>query len=155
LAILIYFAIVVFGFIVQNLDHIFSVTPAVFPFTDVTITILSVTAVILMVYKYIESWFIWIIANILTAIMCYYLGYYVLAGSNIFLIIMSWYGYKSWKKKLGVFIPFDNRLTGLKYINELDRANTEKELQENINPDDIKLAGERLGKKSQSAFETK
>lgn len=61
---------------------------------------LGILAVILLILKKIDSWFIYMIMNILTIIICIYKGVYGVAILNVLYFVMSIWGYKEWKKDL-------------------------------------------------------
>lgn len=62
--------------------------------------IVALVATYLLVMKVIESWWIFMVNNVLLIILCLHQDMYYIAGFNLLLIIMSIFGYKEWKKNL-------------------------------------------------------
>jgi len=62
--------------------------------------IIALLATYLLVKKVIESWWIFMINNVMLIILCLHQDMYYIAGYNLLLIILSIAGYKEWKKHL-------------------------------------------------------
>jgi len=75
-------------------------TDAALPMLDSIIATVSLIANWLMMKRKIESWYLWIIADILLIIMFLYTGLYVSSGLYVLFLINAIYGWWSWKKEL-------------------------------------------------------
>ena len=62
--------------------------------------IVALVATYLLVMKVIESWWIFMINNIMLITLSIHSDMYYIAGFNLLLMIMSVFGYKEWKKEL-------------------------------------------------------
>lgn len=62
--------------------------------------VIALVATFLLVLKKIESWWIFVINNIMMIILCIHQEMYYIALFNLVLLLMSIVGYKEWKKKL-------------------------------------------------------
>lgn len=62
--------------------------------------IIALLATFLLVVKVIESWWIFMINNIMLIILCIHQEIYYIAAFNLVLLLMSIVGYKEWKKNL-------------------------------------------------------
>lgn len=74
----------------------FNTNPDPFPFFDSTIAVLSIIAMILLVKKYIENWFLWIIVNIMSIILLFFKKIYIMSIQYIILTLICLKGFYSW-----------------------------------------------------------
>lgn len=88
--------VISYGFILESLG-------GTLPFVDSTSTVLSVIAMILMVRRVTEQWILWIIVDIVSVYMWFYI---LFQGGNDISMLVMWsaylvnavYGYYNWKK---------------------------------------------------------
>jgi len=70
------------------------------PYLDGTTTALSVVAMLLMAYRKIESWILWIIADIIFIIFFYINELYLSSGIYSVFLILAILGLFEWKKSI-------------------------------------------------------
>lgn len=70
------------------------------PFWDSVITSLSVVATWMLARKILEHWYIWIVVNIIAALLFYSRGLYPTVVLYIIYGVMSFQGLKSWKRSM-------------------------------------------------------
>lgn len=68
------------------------------PYLDATITVFSVYATILTVYRRIESWIFWIVLNAMTFYIYYDTGLNQTAALALVNVLLSMYGFSNWRK---------------------------------------------------------
>ncbi len=91
--------IVFFGYILRSLPIIFEeIAPASLPFWDAATSIISVTGMWLTAKKKLDSWFYWLIVNILATGIYFYKEIYFYSALYFIYITMAIVGYLSWKK---------------------------------------------------------
>lgn len=73
------------------------------PFLDGTAAVLSVIGTWWLAQSYLQQWLLWIVADIITTILCLTTGQYWLAILYLAYIASAVYGYFHWKKH-GVYI---------------------------------------------------
>ena len=66
------------------------------PYWDSLHTVICLTAQWMLVRKKIESWILWVIADVLYAVVLYYKGIYLFSGLHVFYIILAVNGYRTW-----------------------------------------------------------
>lgn len=71
--------------------------PDAYPFWDSTMMILSITAQILMTRKYVESWIIWVIINLISIVIFSLQGVYAMAIEYAILTFIALNGIKTWR----------------------------------------------------------
>ena len=71
--------------------------------TDSGVTILSAIATVWLARAYPSQWILWIIADLLSAVMCFNAGIYWMCALYAFYSISAVYGYFHWRSK-GVYI---------------------------------------------------
>jgi nicotinamide mononucleotide transporter len=74
--------------------------PAAYPFWDALTTITSIVASILLTRKIIETWFLWILADIISIILYSIKGIYLVAIEYFIFLIICIGGFYSWRKQL-------------------------------------------------------
>lgn len=74
--------------------------PDAFPFLDSCTLVLSVLAMMLMIYKYVETWLIWIFVDLINSFIFKTQHMYVISMEYFILAIMSCNGYWIWKNLL-------------------------------------------------------
>ena len=70
---------------------------------DAIVTVLSAVGTFWLAKSYLQQWLVWIIADILSAILCYMTGMYWMAILYLVYTASALYGYLHWKKK-GIYI---------------------------------------------------
>jgi nicotinamide mononucleotide transporter len=68
---------------------------------DASITVLSISAVFLLSYKYLESWIIWILVDILSVILFYLKGINLISIEYVLITGIAIYGFINWIKIYG------------------------------------------------------
>lgn len=86
--------IAVFGTLLNYLP----IKPDPYPYFDMSIFVLSVVGVYLLAFKKLDTWFFWIVVNLLTILLYYLIGYYFVALQGVILIYMNIYALKRWMK---------------------------------------------------------
>ena len=69
-----------------------------YPYLDASVTILSMVAVLLMTHKVLESWYIWILINVMCIVLYYLKGFYFLSIEYIFVLCIAVYGLTHWNR---------------------------------------------------------
>ena len=93
--------IYLFGYFLQHLpDYIDDFPAAALPYWDSTTSILSITGMWLTAKKKIESWYYWLLVDILATGIYFYKELYFLAILYMVYIVMAVMGYLAWKKSL-------------------------------------------------------
>jgi nicotinamide mononucleotide transporter len=67
-------------------------------FLDVMITVLSIIGVNLLSLKYIETWIVWLIVDIICVVLFWYSNLYILSIEYILITGLALYGLKNWLK---------------------------------------------------------
>jgi len=80
------------------LPQIFS-KPAAYPYFDASTTVLSVVATIWMARRIIESWFLWILVDIVAIVLYFLKGIKLVSVEYILFLLMSVYGLIAWIKE--------------------------------------------------------
>lgn len=73
---------------------------SVFPFTDSFIMVLSIVATVLLAKKKIETWYLWIIVDIVCVFLFFKKGIVFLALEYLIFLGLATYGLLHWKKQL-------------------------------------------------------
>ena len=105
--IIIFVAIVIgsilFGFAFKNihlyLPNYFKIQAA-YPFTDSFVMVSSIVATILLAKKKIENWYLWIVVDIVCAILYFKKGIYFLSLEYFIFLGLASYGFYNWSKQL-------------------------------------------------------
>ncbi len=93
----------IFGYFLQHLpDYIEDLPLAALPYWDATTSVLSVTGMWLTAKKRIDSWYYWLIVDILATGIYFYKEIYFYAVLYMVYIVMAVLGYLAWKKSLNV-----------------------------------------------------
>lgn len=93
--------IYLFGYFLQHLpDYIDDFPEAALPYWDSTTSILSITGMWLTAKKKIESWYYWLLVDVLATGIYFYKELYFLAILYMVYIVMAVMGYLAWKKSL-------------------------------------------------------
>lgn len=74
------------------------------PFLDAVAVMLSVVGTWWLAQSYLQQWFLWIVADILTTTLCLTTGQYWMAALYLIYIGSAVYGYFHWKSK-GKYLP--------------------------------------------------
>lgn len=75
-------------------------TDSTVPYSDAAITALSVIAMWMLAYKYVEQWIVWIIVDIACCILFAYKGLYPTTALYGLYSIIAIFGYRKWKKMM-------------------------------------------------------
>lgn len=70
---------------------------------DAIVTVLSAVATYWLAKSYIQQWLLWIVADILSGLLCLTVGMYWMAVLYLFYALSAVYGYYYWNQK-GVYI---------------------------------------------------
>lgn len=103
IAVTIIFGTIIFGFIFENIHlylPLYFKTKASFPFADSFVMISSIIATILLAQKKIDTWFLWIIVDIVCVILFFKKGIVFLALEYLAFLGLATYGLLNWKKQL-------------------------------------------------------
>jgi nicotinamide mononucleotide transporter len=73
---------------------------AAYPFTDSFVMVTSIVATILLAKKKIETWYLWIIVDLVCVALYYKKGIYVLSLEYFIFLGLASYGFYHWKKEL-------------------------------------------------------
>jgi len=73
--------------------------PAAFPFTDAFVAILSIVATLLMIYKKVECWYLWILVDLISIAMYFFKNLFVVSGEYIIFLLLAIYGLLNWIKQ--------------------------------------------------------
>lgn len=93
--------IYIFGYFLQHLPvYIEGLPAAALPYWDSTTSVLSITGMWLTAKKKIESWYYWLLVDILATGIYFYKAIYFLAVLYMVYIVMAVMGYLAWKKSL-------------------------------------------------------
>ena len=69
------------------------------PELDATATVLSIIGTWWLAMSYLEQWFVWIVADVITTTLCIVTGQYALAALYLAYIVSAVYGYFHWKRR--------------------------------------------------------
>lgn len=89
------FTILIFVLIAYVLVHF---TDSPLPYWDAFTTALSITATWMLARKILEQWWLWIIVNLVSLGLYVYKGLYPTVVLFAFYTLMSFVGYRQWKK---------------------------------------------------------
>jgi nicotinamide mononucleotide transporter len=73
-------------------------TPARLPYLDAHVMIFSVLATWMLAHKIIETWIYWIVIDMAAMTLYWSTGYYVTILLFMSYVVLSVYGYLSWRK---------------------------------------------------------
>ena len=95
--------IIISGFLFANihlyLPHYFK-TKAAYPFADSFIMVLSIVATVLLAQKKIETWYLWILIDMVCVFLFFKKGIVFLALEYLSFLGLATYGLLNWKKQL-------------------------------------------------------
>lgn len=104
-----FFSIVILSFalyfLITNLHSLFPSLfqkPASFALLDSFIAAMSIVATILMSYKKVENWLLWVFINILSVFLYYQKAVYLISLEYFIFMILGVMGYIKWKKKIAM-----------------------------------------------------
>jgi len=66
---------------------------------DAMATVLSVIATWWLVRSYLPQWLLWVVADVLSTLLCLQTGQYLMAGMYLAYCLSAVYGYVHWKKR--------------------------------------------------------
>jgi len=90
--------IIIGWFGLSNIGLLFPSLKSDYPLMDITIMVLSVTGVNLLSNKYIDTWLVWITIDVLSIILFFITGIYVIGIEYIIVTGIATYGFFNWKK---------------------------------------------------------
>ena len=93
-------AIVFFGLFALMLFVLDRFTDAAVPLWDSFITSLSIVATWMLARKIYEHWYLWIIVNLVSAVLFTYRGLYPTVVLYIVYCVMSFEGLRQWRKTI-------------------------------------------------------
>lgn len=91
------------GFLISNIHmyfHQYFKTEASYPYADSFVMVLSIVATILLAQKKIETWYLWIVVDIVCVFLFYKKGIAFLALEYFVFLGLATYGFLNWKKQL-------------------------------------------------------
>lgn len=68
------------------------------PYWDSLHTVMCLTAQWMLVRKKLESWIVWILADVLYVVVLYHKGLYLFSGLHVFYTFLAIYGYQTWRQ---------------------------------------------------------
>ena len=77
------------------------------PFLDAVAVMLSVVGTWWLAQSYLEQWFIWMVADVLTTILCLKTGQYWMAALYLAYVGSAVYGYVHWKSR-GKYVSLED-----------------------------------------------
>lgn len=93
----------IFGFLISNihlyLPQYFKIE-ASYPYGDSFVMVLSIIAIFLLAQKKIETWYLWILVDIVCVFLFFKKGIVFLGLEYIIFLGLATYGLLNWKKKL-------------------------------------------------------
>lgn len=91
------------GFLISNI-HMYLLqyfkTEASYPYADSFVMTMSIVATILLAQKKIETWYLWIVVDIVCVFLFYKKGIAFLALEYFVFLGLATYGFLNWKKQL-------------------------------------------------------
>jgi nicotinamide mononucleotide transporter len=66
------------------------------PYWDSLHTVVCLIAQWMLAKKKLENWVLWVLADILYAVVLYYKGLYLFSGLHVFYTFLALYGYQTW-----------------------------------------------------------
>lgn len=94
---------IITGFLFANIHFYlpeYFKTEAAFPFADSFVMVLSIIATILLAQKKVETWYLWIVVDIVCVFLFFKKGIIFLTLEYLVFLGMAIYGLLNWKKKL-------------------------------------------------------
>ncbi|HTH78743.1 MAG TPA: nicotinamide riboside transporter PnuC [Ramlibacter sp.] len=70
------------------------------PWWDAFTTALSIVGTFLVARKFIENWIVWIVVNVVSVGLFAYKGLWLTLGLYVVFIVLSFVGWREWKRKL-------------------------------------------------------
>ncbi len=77
-----------------------SFTDSDVPWSDSFTTALSIVAMWMLSRKYVEQWLVWLVVDIVCAILYVYKGLYFTSGLYVLYTSIAYFGYLKWKKMI-------------------------------------------------------
>lgn len=78
--------------------YVLSFYQILYPYLDATITISSMIALLSLSFKIINGWYLWIIIDILSVILYYFKGLYLVSFEYVIITLIATYGLIHWNK---------------------------------------------------------
>ena len=88
---------IIFGILISYLT-LSLIKSAQYPLLDSIITIVNIIGTIMLSRRIIETWFVWIFLNIISAILYFKIGLTLIALEYIVFIFINFYALKQWKR---------------------------------------------------------
>lgn len=93
------FIVIILGVVINN-NYVFDNTINLIGYLDIISTFIGILATFLMINKVLQSWWLYMLNNLLLVIICYNESLYVVCLLNIILFLLSIKGYIEWEKDL-------------------------------------------------------
>lgn len=93
----------ILGYFISNIHDYFPTVfskPAAFPYLDAFTTVMSFTAQVLMIFRRLESWMIWIVVDVIGVFLYYARGVKMVAVLYFIFLILATKGYFNWRKEM-------------------------------------------------------
>ena len=93
---------IITGILIANIHLYFPKyfkTEAAFPFLDSSVMVLSIIATLLLAQKKIETWYLWILVDLVSVFLFFKKGIVFLALEYVVFLGLATYGLLNWKKK--------------------------------------------------------
>jgi nicotinamide mononucleotide transporter len=103
LAVAIILGTIIAGFLFANIHLYFPEyfkTKAAFPFADSFVMVLSIVATVVLAQKKIETWYLWIVVDIVCVFLFFKKGIVFLSLEYLVFLGLATYGLLNWKKQL-------------------------------------------------------
>lgn len=94
---------IIAGFLFANIHFYlpkYFKTEAAFPYADSLVMVLSITATVLLAQKKIETWYLWIVVDIICVFLFFKKEIAFLALEYLVFLVLATYGLLNWKKQL-------------------------------------------------------
>jgi nicotinamide mononucleotide transporter len=96
-------ASILLGFLISKI-HLFLpqffLTPSSYPYTDSFVMVLSIFATILLAQKKIETWYLWILVDLICVFLFFRKGIVFLSLEYLLFLGLATYGLMNWKKQV-------------------------------------------------------
>lgn len=97
------FGTIIAGFLFKNI-HLYLPqyfkTAAAFPFADSFVMVLSIIATVLLAQKKLETWYLWIVVDMVCVFLFFKKGIVFLGIEYLVFLVLATYGLLNWKKEM-------------------------------------------------------
>ena len=94
---------IISGFLFKNIHLIlpqYFTKQAAYPFTDSFVMVSSIVATILLAFKKIENWYLWISVDVICVVLYFKKGIYFLSFEYLIFLGLASYGFYNWERQL-------------------------------------------------------